>query len=152
MMEMMEIVDEHHIEIYLCRRCKISCLFCLVLFVFLNTRVYKNTHSYVKVICLSVVYTHIYHVYFFNFHIHHIFVLYKNELYIIYVRFLFFFRKNQFTSQEISIYLALLSKPRFPFCKLHFQLSYESINIYEYLQYLQLMNIMYMYIYILRFH
>ena len=72
---------------------------------------------------------------------------------IIYVFYPLVFRKNHL-HQEISIYLALLSKPRFPFCKLHFHLSYESINIYEYLQYLQLMNIMYMYIYIyiLRFH
>ncbi len=54
-----------------------------------------------------------------------------NYILYIYIRFLScFFRKNHLHHQEISIYLALLSKPRFPFCKLHFHLSYERINIY----------------------
>ena len=120
MMEMMEIVDEHHIEIYLCRRCKISCLFCLVLFVFLNTRVYKNTHSYVKVICLSVLCTLTFIMYIFLIFTYIIYLFYIKMNYIllyiyIYTFFILLFLEKIIYIKEISIYLALLSKPRFPF-------------------------------------
>ena len=106
MMETMEIVDEHHIEIYLCRRCKISCLFCLVLFVFLNTRVYKNTHSYVKVICLSVLCTLTFIMYIFLIFTYIIYLFYIKMNYIlllyiyIYVFYLLFLEKKSFTSKR----------------------------------------------------
>ena len=114
MMEMMEIVDEHHIEIYLCRRCKISCLFCLVLFVFLNTRVYKNTHSYVKVICLSVLCT-------LTFIILYIFLIFT------YIIYLFYIKMNYIL--YIYTFFILFQKKSFLHLKRYRYISRSSLNL-----------------------